>query len=204
MKDYIKPSLTLLVICFVMVALVATVNSMTAEKVETLARIMKEENMQQVLDEADSYVSEELAYFDQENNTVINEINTGYTGDEVKGYVYVTTTVGYGGDITVMVGLDISGKVTGVVMGDNNETVGLGKKASEAGFLNQFIGADSPNIKAVKSGVSTGAGVDTVSNASTSTNGQNQIDAISGATITSDAMARAVNASLKHFTEERG
>ena len=88
---------------------------------------------------------------------------------------YVSATKkGFAGDVYVEIGLDAEGKIADIVIGDENfaETAGLGAKAQEPEFYEQFIG---------KSGEVT-LGTD--------------IDAISGATITSQAVVDAVNEAL--------
>ena len=84
------------------------------------------------------------------------------------------TKKGFAGDVYVEIGLDAEGKIADIVIGDENfaETAGLGAKAQEPEFYEQFIG---------KSGEVT-LGTD--------------IDAISGATITSQAVVDAVNEAL--------
>ena len=78
-----------------------------------------------------------------------------------------------------MTGVDINGKVTGVNILSHAETAGLGAKAAEDSFRNQFIGL----IEGIT--VSKGEG------------GENSIDAITGATITSKAVTQAVNAAIE-------
>ena len=95
---------------------------------------------------------------------------------EITGDVTVVEKVvqGFGGEIVVSVGVDEAGKIASLEVGgpNFNETAGLGARAQEADFTNQFIG---------KSGaLSYGDG----------------LDAISGATITSEAVLKAVNAAL--------
>ena len=91
---------------------------------------------------------------------------TGKTGTIV--------TKGYGGEIEITVGVDLAGSVTGVTVGGSSfaETAGLGARAKEAWFGEQFVGLASP-ISLAKDG---GA-----------------IDAITSATITSRAVTGAVN-----------
>lgn len=86
-------------------------------------------------------------------------------------------TKGYGGEIEITVGLDLSGVVTGVSIGGSSfsETAGLGARSKEAWFGQQYIGKVTP-IALVKDG--------------------GDIDAITSATITSRAVTNAVNAAV--------
>lgn len=104
-----------------------------------------------------------------------------YVGYDATGAVVGMTgtivTKGYGGDIEVTVGIDLNGKVTGISVGGSSfaETAGLGARAKEPWFAEQFIGTMSP-IAIVKDGGS--------------------VDAITSATITSRAVTKAVDAAV--------
>jgi len=91
------------------------------------------------------------------------------------GYAFRVYPKGYGGTIDMVVGIDLKGRVAGIKIISMNETPGLGMKASGSKFLRQFMGktAKSP-LKAKK-----------------------DIDAITGATITSQAVADGVKQALK-------
>ena len=109
-----------------------------------------------------------------------------YTGEDAairavykaeNGYVIETATVGYVDEITMYVGVTNKGKVVGLVVDELHETFGLGSKAlTDTDFLAQFLGT---------------AGDAAV--------GEN-VDAISGATVTSKAVARCVNAAVAFVT----
>lgn len=87
------------------------------------------------------------------------------------GYVCTLTVQGYGGPIEVTAGIDREGRVTGVKVGGSqfSETVGLGAKTKDPAFLSQFNGAQAP----LRLG--------------------DQLDAVTGATISSTAVTDAVN-----------
>ncbi len=80
------------------------------------------------------------------------------------------TVQGFGGDVTVQVELNDDGTVKTLAIDTPNETAGLGQRASEAEFTDQFIGKAGPF-----------------------TYGENGIDALSGATVTSNAVLEAIN-----------
>ncbi|MBR6411476.1 MAG: RnfABCDGE type electron transport complex subunit G [Clostridia bacterium] len=93
------------------------------------------------------------------------------------GYaVNVTTSAGYGGDIQIMIGADLQGKVIGIrILSASNESPGLGANCLNADFQAQFAGK-TPGLTYSKTGAE-----------------GNEIDAISGATITTKAVTEAVN-----------
>ncbi len=104
------------------------------------------------------------------------------------GYVItVTPSEGYGGDIEFTVGILNDGTVSGVSILSIGETPGLGMKADTADFLGQFA-----NIKTKKF-------VHTKTEKGEPTEELAEIDAISGATITTKAMVKGVNAALLCF-----
>ena len=109
-----------------------------------------------------------------------------YTGDDANvravykgegGFVIETCTYGYADEITMMVGVSDKGEVTGLVVKDMHETFGLGGNALiDVDFLGQFLyGSDSFEV------------------------GTN-VDAITGATVTSKAVARCVNSAVAVVT----
>lgn len=109
-----------------------------------------------------------------------------YTGDDTNihrvwkgetGYVVETVTYGYAGNIRMLVGVHNDGNVTGLQIRDMKETYGLGKEAlTDWQFLAQFLRTEG--------------------DAEVGTN----IDAITGATVTSKAVARSVNSAVGFVT----
>ncbi len=99
-------------------------------------------------------------------------------GPDVIGYAGKTTAQGYGGPVEVTVGIAPEGPLKGIYVGGANfkETEGLGSKAKEEPFLGQFAGKQPPM-----------------------TLGDN-VDAISGATVTSRAVAEGVNTAYEKLT----
>ena len=89
----------------------------------------------------------------------------------------------YGGVVKLSVGLKEDGTITGIEFLEINDTPGLGLKAKEPAFKDQFTGKNAQSLSVTKSG-----------NAD-----DTQINAISGATITSSATTNAVNAALYYL-----
>lgn len=93
------------------------------------------------------------------------------------GFVIETVTNGYAGEITVLVGVSTEGAVTGLVVRDMQETAGLGTQAlTDWQFLAQFLKSEGD--------AQIGEGV----------------DALTGATVTSKAVARCVNSAVAYVT----
>lgn len=182
-KEIIVPAVSLFLICVVVTALLALTNAVTAPKIDALAVETQEASKKQVLSSADSFSEEKQVEKDGVSYTYYD----GLTSDgSVVGYVFVTSAKGYGGDISVMVGVLGDGTVAGVNILSINETAGLGMNAKNQSFLDQFLG------KSGEIGVAKNNPSDT------------EIQALTGATITSSAMATAVNTALSLYAEIGG
>lgn len=121
------------------------------------------------------------------SNIVVDEIRiaTDGSGNKLGYVVMVTTGEGYGGAITVLVGYTMDGTVNGIEILTINETAGLGAKAAEKSFKDQYAN------KKVSEFIYTKTGAASVK----------EIDAISGATITTSAVTGAVNAGIAFITD---
>ena len=107
------------------------------------------------------------------------------------GFVVETVTYGYAGEITMLVGVNNAGKVTGLVVSKAHETFGLGGKAlTDHVFLSQFLNkSGSFEVATVGADAFSGATAEAVS-----------VDAITGATVTSKAVVRCVNSAVAYVT----
>ena len=113
------------------------------------------------------------------------------------GFVVETVTYGYAGEITMLVGVNNAGKVTGLVVEKANETFGLGGKAlTDHVFLSQFLNKSGSFEVAT-------AGADAFSGATAEAEPEGEaigVDAITGATVTSKAVVRCVNSAVSFVT----
>ena len=164
---------TLLAICTVVALALAGVNAITKDKIAAIKAEKTQKAIQAVLPGAVKV--EEVAFTDDTGMV------TKVYQDFATGYAVAVAPNGFGGAITMMVGVSVDGKVLGISVISHAETPGLGAVAAAnnnkgAAFRAQFVG--------LVSGISVG-------------DGANQIDAISGATITSKAVADGVNAALE-------
>jgi len=102
----------------------------------------------------------------------------------VVGYVINSLSKNsYGGAVKLSIGFDMDGTITGVGIREISDTPGLGLKAKEPAYRDQFIGKNADVLTVTKSGQAA----------------DNEINAISGATITSSATTNAVNAALYYL-----
>lgn len=178
MKEISTLTIKLLLICAIVATLLAGVNSITKPIIEENEQKNFELAMQEVLPEASSFEAVTTSDFAPTETGVM--LSSVYQADN-GGYVVSTVCAeGYGGDISVMVGIDSALSVNQVKIMSMSETPGLGARASEAEFIEQYQGK-SASIAVIKNATPT----------------DEQIEAISGATITSKAVTKAVNAALE-------
>lgn len=130
-----------------------------------------------------------------------------YSGDDANivsvhkgenGFVVETKTYGYAGDITMFVGVNNDGKVTGLVVRDLSETYGLGREAlTDHVFLRQFLNSSGTFAVAAP-------GADAFSGATAEAEPAEgdtvDVDALTGATVTSKAIVRSVNSAVAYVT----
>lgn len=113
------------------------------------------------------------------------------------GFVIETVTRGYADDITMFIGVSKDGKVTGLVVYEAHETFGLGNEAlTDHVFLSQFLNSEG-TFAVATSGADAFSGA---TGAAESTGDTVDVDAITGATVTSKAIVRCVNSAVGYVT----
>ena len=189
----LKNILVLFVVALVSVSLLAVLNQVTKGKIEAAETQARNEIYQSVYADAAGFevledaTAPHSSYAPKDESIVINSVLEAQ--DESKqglGYVFdVTSKNGYGGDVQIAVGITNEGEITAFKVISASETPGLGAKSMEDEYASQFSGLSA--LKEI--GFSkTGANRD-----------NNEIDAISGATITTTATTNAVNAAIDMF-----
>lgn len=171
-KEILIPTVTLFLICLVITAALGVTNYFTAGRIAVLEKKAQAEAMNLLLP-ADEYspIEDGISYCAVKENETI-------------GYIFTTVEKGYGGEIKVMTAVGIDGAVNAVtVLSAGDETPGLGQNVTKKAFLDRYIG----HFK----------GIEVVKNNADSS--LNQIDAVTGATISSKATTRAVNKALEMY-----
>ena len=169
----LRLTLTLLLICAVMAAALAGVNAITKERIAAVKMEKTMAALEKVLPGVTGLEQIELTGDPGIVRTVYASGNS---------YAVEVAPTGFGGEVTLMVGI-ADGKVTGISVISHAETPGLGAVAAAdtdkgVSFREQFEG--------LVAGITIG-------------DGENQIDALSGATITSTAIVDGVNAALEYI-----
>ena len=163
-KNLLLPALTLLVCALLLVGLNVGLSDVAAAKAEAELTA----KMQTILPGSETFTEEEYTGDDANIRRVFAAEN---------GYVIEATTNGYAGEITMLVGVDKDGKVTGLQVRDMEETLGLGGEAlTDHEFLRQYLQTSGEAEVGVN------------------------VDAISGATVTSKAITRCVNSAVSYVT----
>ncbi len=198
MNKIIKNALILTAITVISGSLLGLVYEITKEPIAQAQENAKQAAYKAVLAEADSFEDMDV----EEEKAFESLVAAGYDADSITGVAvardtsgntigYVITATsheGYGGDIEISVGILNDGTVKGIEMLSIGETAGLGMKAKEPEFKNQFQDKQVNVFFYTKSGES----------------GDDKIDALSGATITTNAVTNGVNSALVYFRDVLG
>lgn len=192
-KTIIHDALILFLITLIAGLALGAANSVTAGPIAEAEQKEKEETYEAVFTEASEFVQvdgvEDLIAQNEADlaqqglgNVTINDalVAKDSSGQELGYVVLATSADGYKGDIEVAVGITTDKKVTGIGFVSIDETPGLGMKAKDPEFKDQFAGKDADTLELVK----------------TDPTADNQIKAISGATYSSSATTAAVNAAI--------
>lgn len=171
-------TLILFLICVVITFALAGTNYITKGRIAELEENNQKSSMALVLS-ADDYREEGFVYPSGAEVTYYVALKD----DETVGYIYTTSAKGYGGDINVMTGIDKDGKITAVkILSADDETPGLGANVTKKSFYSQFTDKT--------------AGFELVKNSATD---DNQVVAVTGATISSTAVKNAVQEAFELF-----
>ena len=167
-KEIVKVGFILFAITAVAALVLAVVNDFTAPVILENNKKAQDIAMKKVLQDAESF---ELTEFQPVDGNSATELYLA--GDA--GAVIKVSPSGYGGKIDMVVGVDKDLKVTGVEIISQSETAGLGSNCTNDSFKAQYVGKTA-GINVVKNGAK-----------------ENEIDAISSATVTSKAVTKGVN-----------
>ncbi|WP_031553694.1 FMN-binding protein [Oribacterium sp. FC2011] len=191
-ESFVKDALILTAITLVSGLLLGAVYGMTKDQIDSIKNASTIASYQAVM-AAESYDDETYAETLETAKAegTVSADNGGAellsvvaakdaSGAEI-GYIVKAQAAGYGGNVVVVIGVDSDLKVTGISFPETlPETAGLGQRALEPAFYEQFTGKGT-NLSVKKGG---GAG-------------ESEIDAISGATMTSTAVVNSTNAATE-------
>ncbi len=183
-----KNIIVLFLVALLSVSALAVLNQITRDPIAKAEADARAEVYEAVYGEGSTFEETDIneSYKPADNSIVINAVLKAVDKDGNSGYVIdATSKNGYGGDVQVAIGITDEGEITAFKAIDvSGETPGLGARATEEEFAAQFSGLKAEEIAFSK----TGANRD-----------NNEIDAISGATITTTAVTNAVNEAITLF-----
>lgn len=193
-------TIILTVISVIAVALLAVVNQITSGPIEAAELNQQAQAYKVVYADANEFAQidgvekmiEDSAKLLEDNGfggcTIMDSLGVKGANGDMEGYIVASTSPnGYGGEIQVAIGIKAD-KLTGFTVISNSETAGLGSKCTEETFMNQFKDKAASVLSYTKSGASS----------------DTEIDAISGATITTNAVTEAVNAAIIFYQSNFG
>jgi Na+-translocating ferredoxin:NAD+ oxidoreductase subunit G len=179
MKENLRLGGILLIITAIAGLLLGVAHTVTLEPIAKQEQMTKATAMKEILPKAEDFKIKETSL-----EGIIMEVNEGTASGKTAGYAIKVAPKGYGGAVQIMVGISTEGKVEGIKILSHSETPGLGANAPAPKFSGQFAGKPiEKELQVVK----------TVPSA------DNQVEAITGATITSKAVTNGVNEAVKFY-----
>lgn len=173
-REIIRPMAVLFLVAAVAAMLLGFVYEVTKEPIAQQEAKQLKLSMQAVMPSATAF--EELEGVAEGNITAVYQSDTD-------GFVLAVNTLGYGGNISLLVGVNADGTTSGVRILSHSETPGLGARSTEAKFYEQFVGMTSP-VAVTKDG--------------------GQVEAITSATVTSRAVSNGVEEALEWVAQKGG
>lgn len=179
MRDYLRLMIVLAVISAIAAGTLALVDSFTKPKIEAFKAQSEASAYQQVLPEADSFTEDaELmeTIAKQPQFSLVQNVKIGTNQGTQVGWVCKVASPGYSSNIVMLVGIKSDGKLGKVMVLDQKESPGLGTNVTDPGFIEQSSIAQAnagKELKVTKDG--------------------GEVQAITGATISSRAVLRGIN-----------
>lgn len=162
-RDFIVPIVVLGAICLLCTWAVAMTFHVTEPVISEAAAERAQIARLEVLPEADAFIPLEI--------DLPPGVTEGFRAENGAGFVFQAYARGYAGLVPVMVGLDPEGRIVGIRMLSNSETVGIGDRVEDPDYLALFTGLTSPD----------------------------GVEGISGATVTVDALKNALRHAITAF-----
>ena len=181
MKHIIKPAFSLFIIAAISTALLSFARDLTLEPIQNQRRKTQENTMRVILTEAAEFKELQIP----PSGSMVR-VFEGRNGGQLVGYVVELSPVGYSGAINIMVGISVSkNEIAGLRVLRHTETPGLGALSVNESFYGKYEGKKLVPLRVVRISP-----------------GENDIEAITGATITTRAITNAVNEAIEWYNKE--
>lgn len=190
LKDIIVTGLILLLIAGVAGVALGFVNAITKGPIAEQNKIAEDQAKLAAFPEAKQFEPIDPAKWqtllEGDEKEIVESVDMARDNGDALGYVIKVAPQGYGGPVETIVGITNDGKLTGINIVNHAETPGLGAKAQEPAWQGQFKDkpAESP-LNLVKNKKA----------------GPNEVEALTGATITSTAVTDGVNAAINLYNK---
>lgn len=168
-KEFVLPAGILTLICTIAAAALVCTYQVTNPIIE--------ENTRKATDAARAEVYTGVSGFEELSADGLENVTEVYKTSGGEGYVFTTTSKGFGGTIKVMTAISQEGKIVGVKVLENSETPGLGSRTALPAHLDQYTGKDS---------------------------GLSGVEYITGATISSRSVNTAIESAFEAFGAVKG
>ena len=167
-----KPIVVLSLICVIVTGALAATNEVTAPIITEATIAAENAARAEVLPEADSFSPVE--------GITVEGVSAVYTADNGAGAAITASAKGYGGDVVIMVGIGPDGTITSIEVTEQGETKGIGSNVvSNPEYLAQYDGLSAAQSLVL----------------------DQDVDALSGATVSSTAVIDAVNAAIAAYNQ---
>lgn len=185
MKNIVKLGVFLLVVAGIAGLALSYVHGITSPLIEKQDMDKKLNGFKEVYPGAQDIKDESSKYISKDTDQMISEVNVTYKDAKAKGVIYTVKPNGYNGAVKILVGFDINDKkITAIKILDQKETAGLGANCTQSWFTERFKDKNATEpLKVTKK--------DPVK--------EDEVMAITAATITSRAVVNGVNAASDHF-----
>ena len=189
MRELFNLTVVLTIICSLAATALALVYNITKDPIAYQQRLKKLKAIKAVQPNYDNEPDQDFVDLktdeSAEGNGDLTRFYITKKGGTPTGVVFMVSAVGYGGTIDLMVGLNPHGTITGVQVLRHTETPGLGAKITEDKFIQQFT---AKNVRDTNWALKKEGG---------------DIDQISGATISPQAVVKALNEGLVFFSDNK-
>ncbi len=187
MNETLKLALVLFLITAISAAILSVSNDITAPRIAEADALKDKQAKAEILPEGKKFKPLEESKLNEIKNSDKNvlEIFEAYDGGNLVGYTIKTVVNGYGKEIEFMTGISTNGKITGIKILNHSETPGLGANATKPYFTESF------RNRSVAEEIT----------ASKKPSGESEVQALTSATRTTDAILKGVNTAREIYNE---
>ena len=165
-----KPIVVLSLICIIVTGALAATNEVTDPIIDAATIAAENAARSEVLPEADSFSPVE--------GITVDGVSAVYTADNGAGAAITASAKGYGGDVVVMVGINADGNIEAITVTQQSETKGIGSKVVDTpSYWENYQGLDASQSLVLNE----------------------DVDAVTSATISSTALINAVNSAIEAY-----